>query len=263
MWTARAKTKLRQALREQTFKRAEIGKELLDRRLKNWKAEIDDSTLRMLMKEFGYKDINVFFSAVGEEKISATEIKDFLDRLAREKEQSQSEPGKTATVEDFHANTSSSEKRSNSVLVLDKGLTNIDFTLAHCCNPIYGDPVFAFVSATGGVKIHRIGCHNEAEMRRKYGYRIIDARWSGIVGEAMPVMLHVSGNDDIGIMSNISQLFSSEKDVKLRNINVDSTEGGFDGTMTVLVSNASVLDSIIKKVKAVKGVRKVERLETR
>lgn len=261
--TARAKTKLRQALREQTFKRAEIGKELLDRRLKNWKAEIDDSTLRMLMKELGYKDINVFFSAVGEEKISATEIKDFIDRLAREKELSQSEPGKTATVEDFHANTSSQDKRSNSVLVLDKGLTNIDFTLAHCCNPIYGDPVFAFVSATGGVKIHRIGCHNEAEMRRKYGYRIIDARWSGIVGEAMPVMLHVSGNDDIGIMSNISQLISSEKDVKLRNINVDSTEGGFDGTMTVLVSNASVLDSIIKKVKAVKGVRKVERLETR
>lgn len=261
--TARAKTKLRQALREQTFKRAEIGKELLDRRLKNWKAEIDDSTLRQLMKEFGYKDINVFFSAVGEEKISATEIKDFLDRLAREKELSQSEPGRTATVEDFHTNASGPEKRSNSVLVLDKGLTNIDFTLAHCCNPIYGDPVFAFVSATGGVKIHRIGCHNEAEMRRRYGYRIIDARWSGIVGEAMPVMLHVSGNDDIGIMSNISQLFSSEKDVKLRNINVDSTEGGFDGTMTVLVSKASVLDSIIKKVKAVKGVRKVERLETR
>lgn len=261
--TARAKTKLRQALREQTFKQAEIGKELLDRRLKNWKLELDDSTQRQLMKEYGYKDINVFFSAVGEEKISASEIKDYLDRLAHEKEQSQNEAVKAATAEDFHANTGEPAGHSSSVLILEKGLTNIDFSLAHCCNPIYGDPVFAFVSASGGVKIHRIGCHNEPEMRRKYGYRIIDAKWSGVVGEAMPVMLHVSGNDDIGIMSNISQLFASEKDVKLRNINVDSTEGGFDGTMTVLVNNAKALDSVIKKVKAVKGVRKVERLETR
>lgn len=262
--TAKAKTKLRQALREQTFKRAEIGKELLDRRLKNWKLELDDSTQRLLMKEFGYKDINVFFSAVGDEKISAAEIKDFLDRLAEEKEQSQSEPMRTTSAEEFHTNAEEETGRSSSsVLVLDKGLTDIDFSLAHCCNPIYGDPVFAFVSATGGVKIHRIGCHNEPEMRRKFGYRIIDARWSGVVGEAMPVMLHVSGDDNIGIMSNISQLFAAEREVKLRNINVDSTEGGFDGTMTVLVSNASVLNSVIKKVKAVKGVRKVERLETR
>ncbi len=260
--TARAKTKLRQALREQTFKQAEIGKELLDRRLKNWKLEIDDATQRLLMKEYGYKDINVFFSAVGEEKITATEIKDFLDRLAHEK-QLLTEQTRTTTVEGFHANDREEKEHSKSVLVLDKGLTDIDFSLAHCCNPIFGDPVFAFVSATGGVKIHRIGCHNEAEMRRKYGYRIMDAKWSGEQGQAMPVMLHVSGNDDIGIMSNISQLFAAEKDVKLRNINVDSTEGGFDGSITVLVNNAKSLDAIIKKVKAIKGVRKVERLETR
>lgn len=261
--TARAKTKLRQALREQTFKMAEIGKELLDRRLKNWKLEIDDATQRLLMKEFGYKDINVFFSAVGEEKITASDIKDFLDKLAHEREQSQSDTAR-ATVEDFHTPPADDAKgRPGSVLVLDKGLTDIDFSLAHCCNPIYGDPVFAFVSATGGVKIHRIGCHNEPEMRRRYGYRIMDARWSGIEGQAMPVMLHVSGNDDIGIMSNISQLFATEKDAKLRNINVDSTEGGFDGTITVLVNNAGILDSMIKKVRAVKGVRKVERIETR
>ncbi len=260
--TARAKTKLRQALREQTFKQAEIGKELLDRRLKNWKLEIDDATQRLLMKEYGYKDINVFFSAVGEEKITATEIKDFLDRLAHEK-QLLTEQTRTTTVEGFHANDREEKEHSKSVLVLDKGLTDIDFSLAHCCNPIFGDPVFAFVSATGGVKIHRIGCHNEAEMRRKYGYRIMDAKWSGEQGQAMPVMLHVSGNDDIGIMSNISQLFAAEKDVKLRNINVDSTEGGFDGSITVLVNNAKALDAIIKKVKAIKGVRKVERLETR
>ena len=261
--TSRAKTKLRQALREQTFRQAEIGKELLDRRLKNWKLTLDDATQRLLMKEYGYKDINVFFSAVGEEKITATEIKEFIDRQNKERESPNA--AKTTSVENFKpvAENDKAKEKQGSVLILDKGLTDIDFSLAHCCNPIYGDPVFAFVSATGGVKIHRIGCHNEPEMRRKFGYRIIDAKWSGEDGVAMPVMLHVSGNDDIGIMSNISQLFSTEKDAKLRNINVDSTEGGFDGTITILVNNASILDAIVKKIRGVKGVRKVERLETK
>ncbi len=258
--TSRAKTKLRQALREQTFRQAEVGKELLDRRLKNWKLTLDDATQRLLMKEFGYKDINVFFSAVGEEKITAAEIKDFIDKLNKEREaQNTLRP---ASVEDFRPMEHEKPKdKQGSVLVLDKGLTDIEFSLAHCCNPIYGDPVFAFVSTTG-VKIHRIGCHNEAEMRRRFGYRIIDAKWSGEDGVAMPVMLRVSGNDDIGIMSNISQLFATQTDAKLRNINVDSTEGGFDGTITILVNNANGLDSIIKKLRAVKGVRKVERLES-
>ncbi len=261
--TSRAKTKLRQALREQTFRQAEIGKELLDRRLKNWKLTLDDATQRLLMKEYGYKDINVFFSAVGEEKITATEIKEFIDRQNKERESPNA--AKTTSVENFKpvAENDKAKEKQGSVLILDKGLTDIDFSLAHCCNPIYGDPVFAFVSATGGVKIHRIGCHNEPEMRRKFGYRIIDAKWSGEDGVAMPVMLHVSGNDDIGIMSNISQLFSTEKDAKLRNINVDSTEGGFDGTITILVNNASILDAIVKKIRGVKGVHKVERLETK
>lgn len=259
--TSRAKSKLRQALRELMFKQAEIGKELLGRRLKNWKLELTDAMQRMLMKEYGFKDINVFFSAVGEDKISATDIKEFLDRQARTREAS--EQPRTASVEEFrHVGPRAQDEKHGNVIVLDKGLTDIDFSMAHCCNPIYGDPVFAFVS-TNGVKVHRIGCHNEPEMRRRFGYRILDAKWSGEDGDAMPVMLRVSGNDNIGIMSNISQLLNSEKDVKLRNVNVDSTEGGFDGTITVLVNNANALNIVIKKVRAIKGIHKVERLETR
>ena len=256
--TSRAKTKLRQALREQTFRQAETGKELLNRRLKNWKITLDDATQRLLMKEFGYKDINTFFAALGEEKITTAEIKDHIDQLNRERENNNTT--RPASVENFQPiDPDKPHDKQTSILILDKGLTNIDFTLAHCCNPIYGDPVFAFVS-TQGVKIHRIGCHNEAEMRRRFGYRIIEAKWSGQDGLAMPVMLRVSGNDDIGIMSNISQLFTNQSDAKLRNINVDSTEGGFDGTITILVNNATILDSIVKKIRAVKGIRKVERL---
>lgn len=259
--TTKAKTKLRQALRDQASRQAEIGKELLDRRLKNWKIEIDDAKLRMLLKEYGYKDANFFFSAIGEEKISCSDIKDVLERLDNKEQTTY----KTVSAELFHTENDEegSKEVKKSVLVLDKGLTDIDFSLAHCCNPIYGDPVFAFVSATGGVKIHRIGCRNEADMRRRFGYRIIDAKWSGTSGDSMPVMLHVNGNDDIGIMSNISQLLSTNNSVKLRNINVNSTEGGFDGTITLLVSNASSLDSVIKKIKAIKGIRRVQRLDTR
>ncbi len=263
--TSRAKTKLRQALRELTFRQAEIGKELLERRLKNWKTELSDSDLRLLMKEYGYKDINIFYSAVGEEKITATDIKDFIERQQAKAKELADLSSKTQSAEEYQQINSDDDvpKDAKSILVLDKNLTDIDFSLAHCCNPIYGDPVFAFVSATGGVKIHRVGCRNEPEMRRRFGYRILDARWSGTSGHAMAVMLHVSGNDDIGIISNISQLFSTSKTAKLRNINVNSTEGGFDGTLTIFVNDVNDLNSIIKKIKAVKGVRKVERLETR
>ena len=256
--TAKAKNKLRQALKEQIFKQSEIGREMLSRRLKNWKSELTDTLLHQLMKEFGYKDIHDFFCDVGNEKITATQIKDYVDALNAKKDVA--ENFKIVSAENFR-HTDSETTTSHSVLLLDKGLTDVDFSLAKCCNPIFGDRVFAFVSATGGVKIHRIGCPNEADMRRKYGYRIIEAKWNGTEGDLLPVTLRVTGNDDIGIVTNISQLFSKEPNVKLRSITVNSTEGGFEGDVTVLVGSIDMLTSLVKKVKAVRGVYSVLRLE--
>ncbi len=257
--TSRAKQKLRQALKEQTFSRSEIGRELLMRRLKNWKYELTDALLNQLTKAFGYKDIHMFLCDVGNEKISVTQIKDFIDSLAEKEE---SETTKNVSAENYRHLTDNEIATSNSgVLLLDKGLTDIDFTLAKCCNPIFGDNVFAFCSATGGVKIHRSGCPNEAEMRRKFGYRILEARWIGTEGNLLPVTLRVTGTDDIGIVTNITQVIGKESQMKMRSITVNTTEGGFEGDVTVLVSSITLLNSLIKKISAIRGVYTVQRIE--
>lgn len=258
--TSRAKAKLRQALKEIAFRSSELGRELLTRRLKNWKYELSDNLLNQLTKAFGYKDIHIFLCDVGNEKISALQIKDFVDSLAKKEDEDQ--PLKNNSAENYKHLTPEEYKPDNrGVLLLDKGLTDIDFSLAKCCNPIFGDSVFAFCSATGGVKIHRCGCPNEADMRKKFGYRILDARWIGTEGNLLPVTLRVTGTDDIGIVTNITQIIGKDASLKMRSITVNSTEGGFEGDVTVLVKSTDLLNTLVKKITAIKGVYSVVRIE--
>lgn len=256
--TSRAKLKLRQALKEQLYRQSEIGRELLDRRLKNWKLELNDAILNSLVKGFRYKDIHDFLCDVGNEKIPSSDIKEFvIDLIRKEDEVDKS----VISAEHFHAGPKEDSACSDkNVLMLDKDLTNIEYSLAKCCQPIFGDPVFAFVSAMGGVKIHRCGCPNEMDMRKKFGYRILEARWTGTEGNLMPVTLRVTGTDDIGIVTNISQIISKDNNVKMRSITVNSTEGGFEGDVTVLVVSVDMLNAVVKKIKAIKGVYGVVRI---
>ena len=257
--TSRAKTKLRQALKEQLYRQSEIGRELLDRRLKNWKIELTDSLLSALIRAFKYKDIHEFLCDVGNDKIASSDIKEFVQEWLRKDEEI--DKG-TVSAEYYKSPTRAQRETDNkNVLLLDKNLTNIEYSLARCCSPIFGDPVFAFVSAVGGVKIHRIGCPNEADMRRKFGYRILEARWTGAEGNLMPVTLRITGSDDIGILTNISQVLSKIDGVKMRSITVNSTEGGFEGDVTVLVMNNVLYNTLVKKVKTVKGVYTVSRIK--
>ncbi len=257
--TSRAKTKLRQALKEQIFSQSEIGRELLLRRLKNWKHELTDSLLNQLTKAFGYKDIHVFLCDVGNEKISSTQIKEFIDNASRKDEVEV--PQKSISAENYkHLEPDDVRTQSSGVLMLDRGLSDVEYQLARCCKPIFGDNVFAFCS-TSGVRIHRCGCPNESEMRRKYGYRILEARWIGTEGNLLPVTLRVTGTDDIGIVTNVTQIISKNPSFKMRSITVNSTEGGFEGDVTVLVSSSDLLSSLVKKIAAIKGVYSVARIE--
>lgn len=256
--TSKAKLKLRQALKEQEYKQSEVGRELLDRRLKNWKLELNDSLLSALVKRFKYKDIHDFLCDVGNDRISSSDIKDVVFEILKKEE----EVDKTViSAGNFQAITKEHRQTADkNVLLLDRDLTNVEYSLAKCCQPIFGDQVFAFVSATGGVKIHRCGCPNEADMRRKFGYRILEARWTGTEGNLMPVTLRVTGTDDIGIVTNISQIISKDNNVKMRSITVNSTEGGFEGDVTVLVVSADMLNAVVKKIKAIKGVYNAVRI---
>ena len=145
------------------------------------------------------------------------------------------------------------------VLVIDQNLKGLDFTLAKCCQPIYGDDVFGFVTVNGGIKIHRCDCPNAEEMRKRFGYRIVKARWAGKRGSQYSIRLKVIGNDDLGIINNITSIISKEEKISLRNISIDSHDGLFAGNLTVMIDDTAKLDLLIKKLKTIKGVKQVTR----
>ena len=143
---------------------------------------------------------------------------------------------------------------------VDRNLKGLDFTLAKCCNPIYGDEVFGFVSINGGIKIHRCDCPNAKEMRSRFPYRIVKARWAGkSQGKQYPITLRIIGHDDIGIVTNITSIINKENNILLRSISIDSHDGLFSGMLTVTVDDNAKLESLIKKIKTVKGVKQVNR----
>jgi GTP pyrophosphokinase len=149
---------------------------------------------------------------------------------------------------------------SDDVLVIGQDLKGIDYQLAHCCNPIYGDDVFGFVTVNGGIKIHRCDCPNASEMRRRFGYRIVKAKWSGKGSSQYAITLRVIGNDDIGIVNNLTSIISKDEKLVLRSINIDSNDGLFRGNLVIMINDNTRLESLIKKLRTVKGVKQVERI---
>ncbi|MDR3260722.1 MAG: HD domain-containing protein [Tannerella sp.] len=257
--TTKARTKIKQALREESAKTAEYAKELMQRRFKNRKIEMDDAILMRYIKKKGFKTVTDFYLDIAEERLDIYNIIDEYLELER-KEKETTEHLETRSAEQFVTPVQTEEVVSNpDVLVIDKNLTGIDYKLAKCCNPIYGDPVFAFVS-THGAKIHRMNCPNAQEMFSRFGYRIVQARWSGKADAGYNVTLRVIGHDDIGIVTNITSVISKESGMTLRSINVDSVDGLFQGDITVLLNNTSVMENLIKKIRVIKGVKQVNRL---
>jgi GTP pyrophosphokinase len=149
---------------------------------------------------------------------------------------------------------------SDDVIIIDKNLKGVDFQLAKCCHPIYGDNVFGFVTINGGIKIHRIDCPNAPELRKRFGYRIVRAKWSGKGQVQYSTTLRIIGNDDIGIVNNITSIIAKEEKIVMRSINIDSHDGLFSGNLVVNIEDTSKLDALIKKLRTVKGVKQVERL---
>ncbi len=260
--TSRAKSKLKQALRELQYRDAEVGKEILARRFRNWKFELNDQLLNQLVKKYKAKTVHDFYLDIATGKIDMMDVKEFMIELERaEKDTNKAEPEGLRSAENFVQKTETTDE-SQDILVIDEDLSQVEYKLAKCCNPILGDEIFGFVSATGGIKIHRKNCPNAADMRKKFGYRIVPARWSGGAGANFQATLKVTGNDDIGIVTNISQVISKEMKVKMRSISINSNEGTFEGTVTVFVHNTRDLDLLIKKLKDVKGVFDVIRIDT-
>ena len=254
--TSRAKNKIRQALKEFEYKGAEIGRETLVRRFKNWKIDLDDGKVSRLAKKKGYKTVSDFYQDIANETLDLHVIRDAYNDLDKPTTDVQD----VRKAETFYNDSPTESNGKEDVLVIGEDLKGVEFSLAKCCAPIFGDDVFGFVSAVGGIKIHKKSCPNAPQMTAKFGYRIVNAKWSGkSVGSQYPITLHVIGHDDIGIVTNITSLISKEKKISLRSISIDSKDGLFQGNLTIMVGDTKDLEGIVKKLKLVKGVKSVTR----
>ncbi len=259
--TTRAKNKIRQAIKEIEYKNAAEGREMLERRFKNWKLEYDEVNVSRLSKKLGYKSVSDFYQDLAQGKVDMLDIRAEYQEIV-EPRTSQNAPAQSAA--EFALSPTQQQQSTSTVdeLVIDRNLKNVEYQLAKCCNPIYGDDIFGFVSVTNGIRIHRKDCPNARQMQERYPYRIVPARWSGkAVGQQYPITLRVVGNDDIGIVTNISSLINKESGVLLRTISIDSHDGLFEGHLTLLVSELSQLEQVTKKIASVKGVKHVVRIK--
>lgn len=259
--TSKARNKIRAVLKENENSSADVGKELLQRRFKNRKLEYDEANISRTITRMGYKDAIAFFSALGSDEIEINDVIDtYLECLAKA---NNAEAAERISASTYMMQPSEEEAAADAgaadVVVIGDNIKGINYKLAKCCNPIYGDDVFGFISSEGVIKIHRSDCPNAAHIKARYPYRLIRTRWSGKVGAEFGAALRVVGKDDIGIVTNITSIINKEKSVSLRSISIESNDGLFQGTLVVGIADTAALNQLIKKIATVKGVKNVER----
>lgn len=256
--TSKAKTKIKSTLREEKFKEAEAGKELLKRRLNNWKIKFDDLLINKLLKHYKLKTPVDLYFAIATEKIDISQIKDILIENKKEPELE-----KELVDQKENINQEIKTTPQNDYLIIDDKIENFDYKLAKCCNPILGDSIFGFVTVSEGIKIHRTTCPNARQLVERYNYRILKAQWTkNAAKQSFQATIKVSGVDEMGMISKISDIISKDLKVRMRSISMDSKDGMFDGKLKLFVDSAKHLDQLMSKLKKEKGILKVTRVDT-
>ena len=255
--TSKARNKIRQSLNEEKQRLANLGKEELLRRAKNRKIDLDEGMLMRMVKKQGYKFILDFYAEIGAGKLDAGRfLNQYVDATTKSGE------GETTKIsaETFQIQRQESESHEDVLVIGEQSINGLSYKFAKCCSPIYGDDVFGFISSDGAVKIHKSNCPNARHIKERYPYRIIRANWSGKTGQMLSASLKVIGNDDIGIVANITSIISKEPNVTLRNISIDSHDGYFQGYLVIGITEQRQLTALIKKIMTVTGVRDVTRI---
>jgi GTP diphosphokinase / guanosine-3',5'-bis(diphosphate) 3'-diphosphatase len=252
--TGKAKTKIRQCLREDKNKQLSVGKELLYRRLKNWKVTDSDEAVSILSKYLKLKNSAELFEQISLEKVNLTDLKSILlnpdkvDESVIEQEVSKSKIQRKEPI-------------SSDYLVIDERLVNIEYKLAKCCNPIFGDNIFGFVTIKEGIKIHRTNCPNAPQLNEKYNYRIVNAKWKDSkVENSFQTTIKVVGFDELGMVNKISELISKDLKVNMRAFSINSANGMFEGKIQVFVSDTKHLDMLLYRLGKIKGVQRAVRM---
>lgn len=258
--TSRAKAKIRQALKETQIKDGLYAKEMLERRMKNRKIELSEATMSHLIKKLGFKETKDFYKQIADETLDMNHVIDTYLKIQSHDSATPSQNVRSAEGFSFEAPVSDKGTGHEDVLVIDRNMKGLEYSLSKCCHPVYGDDIFGFVTVNGGIKIHKTSCPNSHELHKRFGYRIVKAQWSGKGVSQYTTILRVVGNDNIGILNNITSVISKEEKIMIRSINVDSSDGLFSGNIVISVEDINRLEKLIKKLGTIKGVKQIRRL---
>ncbi|MFN3556556.1 MAG: RelA/SpoT family protein [Bacteroidales bacterium] len=264
--TARAKGKIKTALKEEKKKIAEDGKEKLDRKLKQLKMDSSQETIQKLVNHFKLQAPLDLYYEFAVDKLDIKDLKGYLSENERGGLLSYlknpfSKSGRTQAPEKepFDPIRAKLKEKPDTLLIGDS-MEALDYTLSPCCNPIPGDDVFGFVTINEGIKIHRNNCPNAVQLMSKFAYRIVKAKWYTGKSIAFLSGIKIQGIDDMGILNNLTNLISSEYNLNIRSINIDSNAGTFEGTVMLYVNDTQHLNNLISKIKKIKGVKQVSRI---
>lgn len=256
--TSKAKNRIKASLNEAQKREATNGKEMLSRKFKNWKLELSDEVIRKLLKHYNFKTSAELYIQVSTGKIDTLDIKTVLKEEEKQNVKSRLEeilPGDS--IKDLPIDS------GDDYLIIDNHLSNVNYKLAPCCNPVFGDEIYGFVTIKEGIKIHRISCPNAPQMIDRFPYRVVKTKWRETVSRSsFLTTLYITGVDTLGIVSEISHVIAKDFGVQMRAINVESEKGEFRGVLKVLVHSLEHLDFLIHKLRNIKGIESVTRGET-
>jgi len=253
--TSKAKSRIKASLNEEQKREAENGREILRRKFKNWKLELNDQVIRDLLKHYKLKLATELYYQISTGKIDPLGVKEVIKVHEEESPKER--------LADILAPSELKELSFDSgddFLVIDNDLKNVNYKLAACCNPIFGDDIFGFVTIREGIKIHRVTCPNAKQMIDRYPYRLIKAKWRSTgKRNSFQATVRVSGSDRLGLVNDLTHIVAKDVGVQMRSITINSENKSFEGTLRVYVNDLNHLDFLMQKLKNIKGVDSVTR----
>jgi guanosine-3',5'-bis(diphosphate) 3'-pyrophosphohydrolase len=255
--TAKAKSRIKVALKEEKRKIAEEGKALLERKFKSYKVAMNTANINELLAHYKITNSMELFYRIAIDAIDLKELKDFV--LDKDHIKSKSPVQKTG-AQSFEQLVKE-VRGSSDMLVLGDNMDKIDYKLSPCCSPIPGDDVFGFITINEGIKIHRTNCPNAIQLMSNYAYRIVKAKWFNQKEIAFLAGIKLTGIDEVGVVNNITKVISSELKVNMRSISIDSNDGIFEGTIMLFVHDTDHLTTLTKKLKQINGILTVNRID--
>ncbi|MBK9524956.1 MAG: bifunctional (p)ppGpp synthetase/guanosine-3',5'-bis(diphosphate) 3'-pyrophosphohydrolase [Bacteroidetes bacterium] len=254
--TAKAKSKIKTALKEEKKRVAEDGKEILQRKFKHLKIDFTNENINELLAYYKIPSSLELYYRIAKEVIDIQDLKEFLQDKGTIKARApmRIEPQSLEQIV-------KTVRGSSDLLVLGENLEKIDYKLSPCCSPIPGDDVFGFITINEGIKIHRVSCPNAIQLMSNYAYRIVKAKWTNQQQIAFLAGIRMTGIDEVGVVNKISKVISSELKVNMRSIGIESNDGIFEGTIMLFVHDTHHLDKLIKKLKEIHGILTVSRID--